>query len=516
MAVTPVVWRHPDISTRDLDRDSLKIIQRLRRFGYQPYYAGGCVRDILLGHKPNDFDIVSDARPEEVRKVFRNCRVIGRRFRLAHIHFYGKIIEVSTFRAKEHGDGQDDDGYLRNQNTYGTPDEDAHNRDFTINGLFFDPVADEIVDYVGGLRDLHAGLVRTIGEPERRFREDPVRMLRAIKYAGRLDLTIEKDTARALGDCRVDLEKCSRARLLDEILKLVRGPACDEVFLRLLESGILDVLSPTLAGFLAVSSAEEERFWLLLGGLAAVARGRRNDMHHAVLLACLFHPFLSRAWERAALLDGRPNQAMLIRQSAKLLGGFAEKFALPRKLSLTLRQVCSMQHILEQCLRSPKRLARREGFREALRFLELRASVGDVDAEVLKPFKRWLDEPLLPKRRAHQARPAARPRRHSEALRRAAEASRAHHAPVSEDGAPEPEVAAVEEDIATVEEEVAAVAEEVEAVAEEVEAVAEEVEAGEELAAPEEEAVAQEPTRRAEPARRESRSAVDEWFADIL
>ncbi len=421
-AKQPVIWKKPDISPDDLDYDSLKVIRRLRRFGYRPYYAGGCVRDILLDHSPNDYDIVSDARPEEVRNVFRNCRVIGRRFRLAHIFFSGKIIEVSTFRASpdQHADEKQDDLYLRCQNTYGTPREDAHNRDFTINGLFFDPIADEIVDYVGGLDDLRARLLRTIGDPFQRFQEDPVRMMRAIKYAGRLDLEIEPQTARALSDCRGDLDKCSRARLLDETLKLLRGRCSPVIFEQLFEYGLLEVLCPTLSTFLD-SSPEGECFWRLLDALAGLDPKLRQRLPGSVLMAALLYPYLKEGWAKAGLLDGKLSQAVLIRHSGKLLVGIAEKLALPRKLSLSVRQVCVMQAFLERAAPSPARLARRESFSDALRFLELRSLAEDVNPEVLGPYHRWLDVALHSKAEGSsrstkntRERPGRRKRRHLE------------------------------------------------------------------------------------------------------
>lgn len=420
-AKQPVIWKNPDISPDDLDYDSLKVIRRLRRFGYRPYYAGGCVRDILLDHHPNDYDIVSDARPEDVRNVFRNCRVIGRRFRLAHIFFSGKIIEVSTFRASpdQHADDSQDDLYLRSQNTYGTPREDARNRDFTINGLFFDPIADEIVDYVGGLEDLRARLLRTIGDPFQRFQEDPVRMMRAIKYSGRLDLEIEAQTARALSDCRGDLDKCSRARLLDETLKLVRGRCSTVIFEQLLEYGLLEVLCPTLSAFLE-SSPEEECFWRLLETLSGLDPELRDRLHSSVLMSVLLYPYLKEGWAKAGLLQGKLSQAVLIRHSGKLLTGISEKLALPRKLSLSVRQVCVMQAFLERGSMAPARLARRESFAEALSFLELRSVAGDVEPERLRPYQRWLDgrmrkpEGSSRNLKAANHRPGRRKRRHLE------------------------------------------------------------------------------------------------------
>src|SRR3954449_12599000 len=176
-----------------IDPDAAKVIQRLRRYDHAAYLVGGCVRDLMLGRKPKDFDVVTSATPNDIRRLFKNCRIIGRRFRLAHIFFGPKIIETSTFRANPReieeepsesgGDGEGGDLLIRRDNVFGSAEEDARRRDFTINGLFYDLEKEEVIDYVNGLADLEARLVRTIGDPETRFPEDPVRILRAIKFA---------------------------------------------------------------------------------------------------------------------------------------------------------------------------------------------------------------------------------------------------------------------------------------------------------------------------------------------
>src|SRR6185436_10288318 len=196
------------IDPTGIDPDAAKVIQRLRRYDHAAYLVGGCVRDLLLGRKPKDFDVVTSATPNDIRRLFKNCRIIGRRFRLAHIFFGPKIIETSTFRAnpremeeEESGSGpepESGDLLIRRDNVFGTPEEDARRRDFTINGLFYDIETAEVIDHVAGMVDLEARLVRTIGDPDIRLREDPVRILRAIKFAARCNLTIEPETYRRM------------------------------------------------------------------------------------------------------------------------------------------------------------------------------------------------------------------------------------------------------------------------------------------------------------------------------
>lgn len=238
---------HP-ISRKNIDPDALKVLYRLYRSGHTAFLVGGGVRDLLIGRHPKDFDICTSARPGQVKKLFRNCWLIGRRFRLAHIHFRDhKIVEVSTFRAQpEREDMGDDDLLVRQDNTFGTPEEDAMRRDFTINGLFYDIASFSLIDYVGGVEDIEAGVIRTIGEPHIRFQEDPVRMIRAIKFAARLDFAIEPRTWDALCDHVEDIRKCSMSRVIEEIARLLEGGACCRSVQLLKASGLLRIVLPEL------------------------------------------------------------------------------------------------------------------------------------------------------------------------------------------------------------------------------------------------------------------------------
>jgi len=239
----------PSLDRAAIDPDADRVVRKLTRAGHKAYLVGGCVRDLLVAKTPKDFDVATSATPNEIKATFRNCRIIGRRFRLAHVFFGAKIIETSTFRANPR-DEDDHDLLIRRDNVFGNETEDARRRDFTINGLFYDVEREEVIDHVGGLADLDKRLMRTIGDPDIRFQEDPVRILRAIKFAARLDFGFEPATWNALLRWRGEISKCAPPRLLEEIHRLMRGGASRRSFELLVETGVLAVLSPYLAGLL--------------------------------------------------------------------------------------------------------------------------------------------------------------------------------------------------------------------------------------------------------------------------
>ena len=244
----------PSLDRAAIDPDADRVVRKLTRAGYKAYLVGGCVRDLLVARTPKDFDVATSATPNEIKATFRNSRIIGRRFRLAHVFFGSKIIETSTFRANPR-DEDDHDLLIRRDNVFGTETEDARRRDFTINGLFYDVEREEVIDHVGGLADLDAKLIRTIGDPDVRFQEDPVRMLRAIKFAARLEFGFEPMTWRALLRWRGEISKCAPPRLLEEVHRLLRGGAARRSLELLVETGVLAILSPYLAGLLEGSGA---------------------------------------------------------------------------------------------------------------------------------------------------------------------------------------------------------------------------------------------------------------------
>jgi poly(A) polymerase len=256
---------HP-ISRQDISTEALKVLYRLHRSGYLAYLVGGSVRDLMLGRTPKDFDVATNARPNEVRRLFRNSRIIGRRFRLAHVFFRDEVIEVATFRASpEPPEGPDDweeaeqeameeasedaarGSPPRDPGLYGTPDEDARRRDFTVNALFYNIADFSVVDYVHGLEDLQAGVVRTIGDPDVRFEEDPVRMMRALEYRVRLGFELEEETRSAIERCRSSIENASPARLSYELYESLRSGSAAGIYDAWRGAGIFELAFPGLA-----------------------------------------------------------------------------------------------------------------------------------------------------------------------------------------------------------------------------------------------------------------------------
>src|SRR6476659_6118605 len=267
VAPTVVARSEHSISRRDIDPDALKVLYRLHEHGYTAYLVGGSVRDLLLGRRPKDFDIGTSAHPHQIKKLFRNCWIIGRRFRLAHVRFGPKTIEVATFRrgvlpetenvpaliegaepplpAEDEG-GSDEERLIHRDNTFGTPEEDAFRRDFTINALFYDIATFSIIDYVGGLQDIRDGLIRCIGDPNERFQEDPVRMLRAIVFASRLNFTLDRPIVDAIATHRSLLGTASPSRLIEEYYKILRSGYAEQTFRGLAEHRLLDAVTPEI------------------------------------------------------------------------------------------------------------------------------------------------------------------------------------------------------------------------------------------------------------------------------
>lgn len=240
------------IKQKRIDPDAAKVVRRLTRFGFEAYLVGGCVRDLLLSRQPKDFDVATNATPPEIKKIFRNCRIIGRRFRLAHIYFGAKIIETSTFRAKppEDPDANGQTQIIQRDNIFGSSEEDALRRDLTINGLFLDLRQNHVIDYVGGVEDLRARRVRTIGDPRVRLQEDPVRIIRAIKFAARLGFTIDPATETAMIEFRDLIAQCSVARVLEEVYRLLGSGEAALAFSLMHNTGVLAVLFPEIEALL--------------------------------------------------------------------------------------------------------------------------------------------------------------------------------------------------------------------------------------------------------------------------
>jgi poly(A) polymerase len=297
------------LSRSQIDPDALKVLYRLHQNSYVAYLVGGSVRDLLLGRRPKDFDIGTSAHPYQVKRLFKNCWVIGRRFRLAHVRFGTKTIEVATFRRKvtaeelaaaeeaaaEQREAPEEGNIspvgqahlAHRENTFGTPEEDAFRRDFTINALFYDIGTFSIIDYTGGLEDLRAGIVRSIGDPAERFHEDPVRMLRAIAMAARLGFTIDAPIDEAIASSRAEITRSSPARLIEEFYKLLRSGASEQAFRMMAERRLLESIAHDL------QKGAGERLWQSLAALDAFRKRHEeipDTLSNAVLLGSLLVP----------------------------------------------------------------------------------------------------------------------------------------------------------------------------------------------------------------------------------
>jgi poly(A) polymerase len=377
-----------NISRAQISDEALKVLYRLRKAGYQAFLVGGCVRDLLLGREPKDFDVATDAHPEEVRGVFRNCRLIGRRFRLAHIHFGDKIVEVATFRALDNEDGGGDreegrDGRILRDNIYGSIEEDAWRRDFTVNALYYDIDNFSVVDYVGGMGDHQAGILRLIGDPEQRYREDPVRMLRAVRFAVKLGFSIHPSCAEPIRRLAPLLQGIPSARLFDEVAKLLLSGYAAQTFEELRRYGLFGLLFPATEKCLG---SESEGFPLVFLAKALERTDERLQQNKSVAPFFLFAALL---WEPVRLsakaqVDAGENEIFAFQEaSAQVLSRQARSVAIPRALSLTMREVWMLQPRLEHTKGGrPFKLLEHPRFRAAYDFLLLRAETGEAGPEL--------------------------------------------------------------------------------------------------------------------------------------
>jgi poly(A) polymerase len=423
------------LSRRNIDPDALKVLYRLKSQNYLAYLVGGGVRDLLLGRKPKDFDIGTNAHPQQVKRLFRNCFIIGRRFRLCHVRFGTKVIEVSTFRRQAEADQSD--GLLRRDNTFGTPEEDAFRRDFTVNGLFYDIASFSVIDYVGGLEDLEARVIRTIGDPGVRLREDPVRMLRAVALASKLEFTIDRDTLEAIRALRGEIVKASPARLMEELYKILRAGASRRTFEALHACGLLAYLLPEAERAIAVGGEA------VFGSLARLDEHRNAGLSSAeqlsnpILLGSLLVPLgvpLRRATPARAAPrtagDGGERPAERAEDLVEELAALGEVEAAtpgvgapgPQALPFArrdldrLRLILVAQRRLREVLRSPAvklALASRPYFEDALRWLEIHG--GDEGRELSSQWRGLepgpVDEAVPEEREQEPATPGGAPAR---------------------------------------------------------------------------------------------------------
>ncbi|GAB6389049.1 polynucleotide adenylyltransferase PcnB [Stutzerimonas marianensis] len=378
--------RQHSLHRNALSRHAVSVVERLQQAGYQAYVVGGCVRDLLLDLEPKDYDVATSATPEQVRAEFRNARVIGRRFKLVHVHFGREIIEVATFRAN-HPESEDDEasplaarnesGRILRDNVYGTLEDDAQRRDFTINALYYDPSTERILDHTHGVHDIRNRLIRLIGDPEQRYLEDPVRMLRAVRFAAKLDFEIERHSAEPITDLADLLEDVPAARLFDEVIKLFLSGKAERTFDLLQEFDLFAPLFPASAA--ALDDNPDYAGTLIRNALAntdqRIAQGK--PVTPAFLFAALLWPALPA---RTAEIQARGLPPIPAMQEAAhdIIWEQCQRTAIPKRFSMPMREIWDMQE------RLPRRQGRRADqlldnprFRAGYDFLLLRESAGE-------------------------------------------------------------------------------------------------------------------------------------------
>ena len=375
-----------NISRKQMSQSALRVLYRLREGGFTGYLVGGAVRDLLVGGEPKDFDVATDATPEQVKALFRNCRLIGRRFRLAHVVYGREIIEVATFRANggdDEGDRlTDDGGRLLRDNLYGSIEHDAVRRDFTANALYYAIEDFSVRDYVGGFADVQARVLRLIGEPEARYREDPVRMLRAARLAAKLGFAIEPATAEPIARLAPLLADASPARLFEETLKMFLSGHAVASFELLETHGLLPVLLPETAQALQSNKSGALRRMLVQGLRNTDARVHADQpVSPAFLYAVLLWPAYCRA---LALLQAQGVHAAEAQRRAadRVTLHQVARIALPRRFSQPMQEIWLLQPRFTLRLRKRVfRLLSHPRFRAAFDFLELRLAASDSHAD---------------------------------------------------------------------------------------------------------------------------------------
>ncbi|MBM0108750.1 polynucleotide adenylyltransferase PcnB [Steroidobacter sp. S1-65] len=390
-----VAREHHPISRANISSNALKVLYRLKEAGYQAFLVGGAVRDLLLGLQPKDFDVATNAHPDQVKQLFRNCRLIGRRFHLAHVRFGYEIIEVATFRAAHTTIDEDNSvdeaghrvlderGRILRDNLYGTIEEDVWRRDFTANALYYNISDFSVWDYVGGYEDAQARVLRLIGDPETRYREDPVRMLRAVRFAAKLNFGIHIDTATPIPKLAWMLDGVPPARLFDEVNKMFLAGYAIRSFELLWDLGLLEHLFPDLAAALNADRNSLAARVLRLGLEGTDERVRADkSVTPTFLFAVLLWPSIQQAFAKLKPEQGADLQALLAacdqvtaRQQARV--------AVPKRFTLPLREIVGLQpRFAYREGRRALRLLDHPRFRAAYDFLLLRAAAGEVDQEL--------------------------------------------------------------------------------------------------------------------------------------
>ncbi len=377
-----------NISRSNISDGALKVLYRLKDCGYRACLVGGGVRDLLLGVQPKDFDIATDASPEEIAKIFNNARLIGRRFRLAHVRFGREVIEVSTFRADltdiahEHRT-LDDSGRILRDNVYGSIAEDARRRDFTVNGLYYDISDFAIYDYVGGMADIESRTLRLMGDPDTRYREDPVRMLRAVRIAAKLDLTIEPGTLKPIAQMASLMADVPAARLFDEVLKALMAPYGLRVYEVMREHGLFEPMFPaSVAAMNTTGNGSGEK----IIRRALENTGQRMLDDKPVTPAFLYAAFLWPAVREAQLAyqdEDKPPAPALAMAQRDIIFAQVQRVSIPKRFGVPMREIWQLQpRFHKRRGKQPQRLMSHPRFRAAYDFLLLRAEAGEVEQEL--------------------------------------------------------------------------------------------------------------------------------------
>ncbi|HEY0914604.1 MAG TPA: polynucleotide adenylyltransferase PcnB [Solimonas sp.] len=372
---------HP-ISRSQLSSAALKTLYTLKDAGYEAYVVGGGVRDLLAGIEPKDFDIATNAHPEQIRQVFRSCRLVGRRFLIAHVRFGDEILEVTTFRGPITDlHERDETGRILSDNEYGNLEQDAFRRDFTVNALYYDIRDFSIVDFAGGLQDCKDGVIRLIGDPELRYREDPVRMLRAVRIANKLKYRIEPASAEPIRRLSALLQEIPAARLFDEVLKLLQSVDGVANFEGLREHGLFGQLFPYTESMLRYPRALD----FVKRALGNTAERVRTDMpvSPAFLYAALLWPAVAAQVNTLVSRDGKHPNVAIAEASEIVLSQAIQRVAIPKRFSVPMREIWAMQTRFDGRRGGrAQRLMTHPRFRAAYDFLLLRAAVGEAPQEL--------------------------------------------------------------------------------------------------------------------------------------
>jgi poly(A) polymerase len=385
------------ISRQRISPEALKVLHGLREAGFLAYLAGGGVRDLLLNRQPKDFDIATDAHPNQVKRLFRNSRLVGRRFRLAHVFFRDTYIEVATFRAHLPPDDQPApehlfhkrDGMIARDNVFGTPPEDAVRRDFTVNALFYNIEDRSIIDYVGGLKDLDARVIRVIGDPRVRLREDPVRMIRAIRFASVLDFAIEEEAWKAIGELKDTIALASRDRLYEEALKLVFCGRAEDAIGKMVSAGLFEVLFPVVGAWLKTpEGAEGQKGFSKALRQVDIWKKAGMTPGDSLLWSLLFGAYHEWVAERL-VKDGWPRPAALGEAVFQHLANPANCVRIPKWVVIGTAQIMSAQPSFERTQGArAERFRRRRSFNDALIYLKFSSGLTGRNKDLLPLWMR--------------------------------------------------------------------------------------------------------------------------------